>query len=950
VKAEQWQIALRIYSTAQAIAVEERRAFIDSATADPEVVQQVLDLLEAGLEADSRPRSVPISVDRTGTRTGRYEIGKLLGRGGMGEVYAARDTELDRPAALKFLLPDADGEHLGTKRFVREAKAASALNHPNILTVYEVVHAESGLAIAMELVEGKAFRELCSKSLTSEQVVDLGRQVASALATAHEKGLVHRDIKPENLVLRQDGLAKVLDFGLARAFSARGTVNTQTAGLDTALGTPRYMSPEQLRGDALTGAADVFSLGIVLYELATGKHPFEADYAWETAYAIHSREPACPTSLNAAISRRLEALILAMLEKNPNARPSALQVMRFLQSLAGEGGSHTADHSQIQQHPVELIRDQRSHDTQAAHTARAVAPRAWRAALTIAVAGLAVYAWISRHEVRPEAPLKLVPLTTFAGAKDYAAFSPDGSRIAFSWNGGKEEIRERHIYVKPVGTGEPIQLTSAEQDDTWPAWSPDGRNIAFVRRLTGSERAIYVIPSSGGPEHKLAVGGEGVSWSQDGKWLALANLPAPKGSGGLFLISLGTGERRQLSFPENASDGFPVYSPDGLWIAFMRQRSDRDVFIMSARGGHIRQLTFDSKPKLGLTWTADSREIVYSMLREYGGAGLWRVSISGGEPRRLASTLDFAGNPNISRGGDRLAYTESWIDSNIYRCDGPGFLASGVPGTFGDPQKVIASSREDHSPSFSPDGERIAFVSNRTGHSEIWTARRDGSHEVQLTHFESFAGTPRWSPDGAWIAFDCIANGNKEIWTISAEGGTPRRLTNNSTADTKPSWSSDGSWIYFNSDRSGAPQVWKMKSDGSAATQLTLHGGREPLPSPDGRTVYYTKRVGPAPIWQVPAEGGPERPVAGMEEFNKVGRAWGVLKQGICFVSGEQGARDETIAFFSFATRHVTPLRTCKESATLSVPALALTSDGRHLLTVQTDQRVNDLMMVENLR
>jgi serine/threonine protein kinase len=207
----------------------------------------------------------------------------------MGEVYAARDTELDRPVALKFLLSEADGDRSGIRRFVREAKAASALNHPNILTVYEVVHAGSGLAIAMELVEGKAFREFCSRSLSLEQVVDLGRQVASALATAHEKGLVHRDIKPENLVLRQDGLVKVLDFGLAREFSTQAATNTQTTGLDTAVGTPRYMSPEQLRGDTLTGATDLFSLGIVLYELATCRHPFAADFTWETAYAIHAK-------------------------------------------------------------------------------------------------------------------------------------------------------------------------------------------------------------------------------------------------------------------------------------------------------------------------------------------------------------------------------------------------------------------------------------------------------------------------------------------------------------------------------------------------------------------------------------------------------------------------------------------------------------------------------------
>jgi serine/threonine protein kinase len=333
--AEQWRIALRIYSTAQEIALEERRAFIDSATVDPEVVQEVRNLLEAAMEADTGPRSTATVADRTGTQIGRYEIGKLLGRGGMGEVYAARDTELDRPVALKFLLSEADGDRSGIRRFVREAKAASALSHPNILTVYEVVHAESGLAIAMELVEGRALRDLRGRRLGTEPVMDLGRQIASALATAHEKGLVHREIKPENLVLRQDGLVKVLDFGLARGFPTQAKAETQTTGSDTAAGTPRYMSPAQLRGEALTGATDVFSLGVVLYELATGKHPFEAEYAWETAYAIHSREPASPASVNDAISPALEALILAMLTKDPNARPSAWRWRTYSKRRSG---------------------------------------------------------------------------------------------------------------------------------------------------------------------------------------------------------------------------------------------------------------------------------------------------------------------------------------------------------------------------------------------------------------------------------------------------------------------------------------------------------------------------------------------------------------------------------------------------------------------------------------
>ena len=918
VTSEQWQQALQLYNAARELPESGRRPFVESQGAGAEVLREVLEMLDSPTQAgaDSPP---PPPSGREGLRIGRYEVGGLLGRGGMGEVYAARDIELNRPVALKFLLASAPNDSAALKRCIREAKAASALNHPGILTVFEVIQSESGLAIAMELVEGTALREFRGQALPMEDVTRFGRQIASALAAAHDHGIVHRDIKPENLMLRADGFIKVLDFGLAREVKSETAAETQSTGLPSALGTLRYMSPEQLRAGPLRGSSDIFSLGIVLYELATGSHPFDSGFAWETAHAISTRQPAAPSALNADVTREMDALILAMLAKQPELRPSARQVEKV---LAGE------------------------------LPAPRIAPLRSRWPWTAAAAAIVLTAagWYGSRVLRGgsrETPLTVVPLTAVAGDKDYAAFSPDGGRIAFSWSGGQRRL-DLHIYVKPVGAGDPVQLTSAPGYDLWPTWSPDGRTIAFFRRLSGQSAAVYLIPSSGGTERFVAKSGDGVSWSPDGKALLMADLPPPEGSGGIVLLSLDTGQRRTLTGPQPLADSFPLYSPDGQWIAFLRRPEQAEVFVMPARGGTARQLTFDRKPKLGITWTADSRELVYSTLRESGGEGLWRVRINGGEAHRLSGTLPFAGSPNISRRGDRLAYTETYLDTNIYLSEGPGFSA-GLPGKFGPPRSIIASSREDHSPNFSPDGERIAFVSNRSGNSEIWTSNRDGTHATQLTSFKSFAGTPRWSPDGRSIAFDLMNGGKFDIWVIDGSSGAPRRITEDRSNDNQPFWSPDGKWIYFNSNRSGSPEIWRMPAEGGPAVRITRQGGREPLVSPDGRMVYYTKTPGGSAIWSVPADGGPEQPVPELERYQNVGRVWGLVKYGIYFVSRED-ALYETIRFFSFATRQVTSLTTWEAATQWSVPAIALSADGRYLLTVRLDQEVNDLMMIENFR
>ena len=304
---DQWQAAWKLYQSGSSLPTEQIHSFLNVATPDLEVRNAVLALFD-------RPSNAQM-LDRIGQKIGRYVLTGRLGEGGMGEVYAARDLELSRAVAVKLIAVTPVETSSPLDRFTHEARAASALNHPNIVTIYEVIHATSKVAIAMELVDGTAFRQLCGSPLPVDRLLHLGEQVARALAAAHARGIVHCDIKPENLMVRQDGLVKVLDFGLARDLASVTSRSILPAG------TLRYMSPEQSRGESPSAASDVFSLGIVFYELATGTHPFGNGSIFNALRDLNQKEPDAPSSLNSFLPPHLDGLILKMLAKEPSERP-----------------------------------------------------------------------------------------------------------------------------------------------------------------------------------------------------------------------------------------------------------------------------------------------------------------------------------------------------------------------------------------------------------------------------------------------------------------------------------------------------------------------------------------------------------------------------------------------------------------------------------------------------
>lgn len=950
---DRWKRIEQVYHNVLASSKMNRAAVLDELCSDDEEVRhEVQSLLDAREQAGNflSQENFHVQVgdlfseqDLVGHVLGPYRILSAIGAGAMGEVYLACDTRLDRQVALKILPARFTRDSGRVARFRREAKAASALNHPNIITIYEIGEAADTSFIAAEFIEGTTLRQrLAAGRMDLPELLDVAVQCAWALEAAHQAGIVHRDIKPENIMVRPDGLVKVLDFGLARVGLSVNESPVEATQAGALVGTPRYMSPEQARGEKLDARTDIFSLGAVVYEMIAGKPAFPGATTADVFAALLGSASPVPSECAQGVPAQPDEIVQKALQKDRATRYQSM-------------GHFAADLQELKQRTLRGIPvvENKAEVRNGSLERSRLKTRDVILAATAVVASL-IFVWYFRTARSGNhsdvLPLSVLPLTSFEGHKDFGSFSPDGKQIAFSWNGGGSK-QERDIYVMTIGRGDPVRLTFSQADDRLPAWSPDGRYIAFCRPLvdepTPSQYSIYIVPASGGNERKIADGGMGVSWSPDGKVLAIAG--SQSGARGIFLLSLDRISRRQLTKPDSYVDSLPVFSWDGNWIAFTRDFgfSAHEIFVVSAGGGAARQLTFDRQPTYGAAWTADNREIVFASNRGVGGESLWRIPASGGMTKRVSATLQGSFYPALSHQGNRLAYTESFTDTNIYALEGPGFGNRPVPDRFGPPQSLITSSRRDDSPSISPDGQRIAFVSKRTGNEEIWVCNRNGGQLMRLTSFNGpGTGTPRWSPDGRWIAFDSLAAGNPNIYVVNAEGGAFRRLTSWPWSNFMPSWSPDGKWIYFKSDRSGSDQIWKIAAAGGDPRQITYGGGCEAFASPDGKLVYFTKRPWSS-IWTVPVDGGAEKPLRELERFDRVFRSWGVLAQGIYFIARED-APHQTVRFFSFATRQITSLATLNKEPIWDYPDVALSLDGRQLLVATLDQEFNDLMLIEN--
>ena len=938
----------QLFDDAVELAPSARAAFLAQACAGDEELRREVESLLAAESSVGDFMAAPALKDAAalmtseplgsmvGKQLGHYQLLSFIGAGGMGEVYAARDSRIGRKVAIK-LLPaamarDADRLH----RFEQEARAVGMLNHPNILTIHDVGTDESGPYLVSELLEGETLRERIKRgALPLPKVVDIALQITRGLAAAHESGWAHRDLKPENLFITYDGRVKILDFGLAK-LSPRRFTEARTdefvlpqirSNPGLVMGTVSYMSPEQLRGEEADSRSDIFAFGVILFEMLTGERPFRGVSAAETTSAILTQEtPELPAAIGAQ-SPGLERVIRRCLEKQPQQRFQSMSDLGFaLEALtafamtsAGTSGSSSAAPSQ----------------QQSSKMADRLGKRGWLGWVVAGIFMLSTIGLSIAYFSRPTISSRIVPFTSFSGQKFNPVFSPDGNQIAFLWDDGGGEL---NLYVKLIDAGTPLRLaTNLGNRNFNLAWSPDGRSVAFVR--SGTEGGIFTVPALGGPERKLSEMTGTFAWSPDGKTLAISGSDSGREPLSLYLLSLVTGTKKQLTTPVAGSigDTSPVFSPDGQMLAFIRTPGTQvhDIYLLSIAGGALKRLTFDNLELNGrLAWTADGKDIVFSTPRG-GLPSLWRVSVTGGEPRRLPGIGEYAFNPSIARQGDRLAYVYNKIDRNIWRVPGPHSTASERA-----PFKLIASTRDDVAPQYSPDGKRIVFVSDRSGSREIWVCASGGQNLVQLTNFGgSHTGTPRWSPDGRHIAFDSRPEGRSNIYVISADGGNPRRISDGTAEDIRPGWSVDGQWIYFGSWRNGDWQIWKAPSGGGQAVPVTQHGGYEAFASSDGKHIYYTKRE--PGIWRIPVEGGEEGLVLDQGTWGN----WALLEQGICLLD-RQSEPQPVIKFFSFATRQMTPLAQL-DKGKAPQGNLTASSDGAWVLYWQADQMDNDIMLVE---
>ena len=881
--AEQWHLVKDICGEALETPLAERVPFIIKACAgDDEVrreVEKLLDSFDDEFMREPAISDVAREFDdehlQVGDVIGHYKVGRRLGAGGMGEVYLAEDTKLDRLIALKILPPDSLFDPSAGKRLIHEAKAAAALDHPNIGTVYEVGEADGYKFIAMQYLKGETLAELVSRgSVPVAKAVEIAIQVADALSEAHACGVVHRDVKPSNVMIDDHGKIKVLDFSLAKraAASAPETTESLFSRPGMIVGTVGYMSPEQARGSVIDARTDIWSLGVLMYEMLTGRNPFSGATTSDTLAAILTLDvtplerPDIPLALDAIVRKALQKNLADRYQKVDDL----LSDLKSLTLDAVPGGDlhylssdpNVSFDTTLRQRISTAERRRKVTLEDELKRVRYRSPGhpfnvgAIAAGSILLIAGtLSFYWWLTTR--RPETPSgnaspSISPVVSWKrdlgeDPKSAARFSPDGKLVTFaSTRNGISAI-----WLKQISGGEAFPLKHDQWPEVSPIFSTDGERIAFLSKR-GDEYGIWEMPKLGGPLTFLSKVNEGtkeiLKWSQDGRRLFIASRNA------VFLLDLETKTTEELlELPDLPETSFAI-APNDDRIAYIDvQNGQSDIWVVTVSGSTTARVTDDEFEEGYLVWHPDGNRIIYDSVRN-GISQIYVCGLNGDSPDPPFTSNVSLYVSDVSPDGKEILYYSQRDDADLWNVR----IDKQKEARLTDTLAMEIWPRE------SPDGSKIVYQKAQTDDpslrivkSAIISTSLTPEHTTQELTSDGYL--PSWSPDGKRIAFLRSSGGQANLWTISSNMGRDIPLTEqgvtfgglspfpyNRLQTQDYQWSQDGTSIVYCARRAGISNVWQANSDGSGETQLTDNDMPGPwffcpVISPSGNRIAFVR-------------------------------------------------------------------------------------------------------------